>query len=228
MNICKLAPMPEKVNTRRYDGTRRRAAAAESRSAILQAARELFLAQGYASTTMAEIARHAAVSTDTVYTVVGTKAVLFRELIETALSGSDAVIAGADRDYVEQMRGTADLAAKLAIYSRAVSAIQQRLAPLFLVLREAASANPELGRLWNEISERRARNMRFLADDLASTGALRTDLSRDEVADIIWVMNSSEYFALFVMQRGWQPDRFAAVLCDSWTRLLQGSDDLTK
>ena len=186
----------------------------------MSAARELFLAQGYASTTMAMIARRAAVSPDTVYTSVGTKAVLFRELIETALSGSDAVIAGADRDYVKQMRGADDLAEKLAIYSRAVLMIQQRLAPLFLVLREAASANPELGQLWHEVSERRARNMRFLTDDLASTGALRTDLSRDEVADLIWVMNSSEYFALLVMERGWRPERFAAVLCDSWTRLL--------
>jgi AcrR family transcriptional regulator len=216
----KLAPMPKEVNTRRYDATRRRAAAAETRSAILSAARELFLSRGYTATTMTMIAQRSGVSSDTLYTVVGTKAVMFRELIETALSGRAEVIAGEDRDYVKQMQATPDIRQKLAMYAEAVAVIQQRLAPLFLVLREAASANPELAQLWREISERRARNMRLLTDDLASTGALRVDLSRDEIADIIWTMNSSEYFALLVLERGWTPARFTGWLRDSWQRLL--------
>jgi hypothetical protein len=98
--------------------------------------------------------------------------------------------------------------------------IQGRLAPLVVALRAAASANPELAQLWREISERRARNMRDLADDLATTGELRTDLGRDEIADVIWTMNSSEYYALFVLERGWTPERFERWLLDAWTRLL--------
>lgn len=113
-----------------------------------------------------------------------------------------------------------DVRSKLAIYAAAVSAIQGRLAPLFVALRAAASANPELAQLWREISERRARNMRELADDLAVTGELRPDLGRDEIADIIWSMNGSEYYALFVLERGWPPERFERWLLDAWTRLL--------
>jgi AcrR family transcriptional regulator len=212
--------MPEQVKKRRYDASRRQAAAALTRSSILSNARELFISRGYAATTMADIAAHAGVAADTLYAVVGTKPVLFRELIETALSGTDQVVAGQDRDYAQRMRASEDIHDKLAIYAHAVTLIQQRLAPLFLVLREAASANPELGQLWQEISRRRAHNMRALTDDLTTTGAVRTDLTRDEIADIIWTMNSSEYYAQLVLERGWTPRRFTEWLGDAWERLL--------
>ncbi len=220
MNTGKLTHVPDQVKKRSYDITRRQAAAAQTRSSILRTARELFIAHGYAATTMADIAKQAGLSPDTVYAVVGAKPVLFRELVETALSGTDEVIAGEERDYAQQMRVSEDVHDKIAVYALAVTLIQQRLAPLFLVLREAASANPELDRLWRDISRRRARNMRALTDDLAATGALRVDLTRDEIADVIWTMNSSEYYALLVLERGWTPQHFTAWLRDAWERLL--------
>lgn len=62
--------------------------------------------------------------------------------------------------------------------------------------------------------------MRLLAADLTSTNALRPELTLDEVADIIWTMNSSEYYAMVVHERGWSPERYEAWLYDAWTRLL--------
>jgi AcrR family transcriptional regulator len=213
--------VPDQVKPRRrYDGSRRRDAAAATKSTILLAARELFIADGYASTTMAAIASRAAVAPDTVYAAVGTKPVLFRLLIESALSGASEAVPGEDREYAKQMRAAGDVRTKLAIYAAAVTGIQQRLAPLFLALRAAAATHPELDRLWTEITERRARNMRALADDLASTGELRTDLTLDEVADIIWTTNSSEYYAQLVLERGWSHPRFERWLFDAWSRLL--------
>jgi hypothetical protein len=101
-----------------------------------------------------------------------------------------------------------------------VTQIQGRLAPLFLVLREAAAGHQEPGNLWREITQRRARNMRLLVADLASTNGLRPELPPEEVADIIWTMNSSEYYAMLVLERGWSPERFETWLYDAWTRLL--------
>ncbi len=205
---------------RRYDASGRRRAAAETRARIVDAARSRFLAGGYSGTTIAAIASHADVAPDTIYAVVGPKPALFREVIETALSGTDQPVAGRDRDYAVRMRAEPDVRAKLAIYAAAVAQIQRRLAPLFLVLREGAAAHKELGELWREITQRRARNMRQLAADLASTNGLRPDLPLDEVADIIWTMNSSEYYALLVIERGWSVERYEAWLYDAWQRLL--------
>jgi AcrR family transcriptional regulator len=212
--------MPKNVKPRRYDSTLRLAAAAQTRQRILDAASALFRTGGYASTTVAAIAERAQVAPDTVYATIGTKAALFRELIETALSGADRAVEGPERDYAVQMRAEPDATAKLAIYADAVTMLQGRLAPLFLVLREAASAHPELATLWQEITARRARNMRLLAADLTSTGAVRPDLTLDEVADIIWTMNSSEYYSMLVLDRGWTTARFTGWLRDAWCRLL--------
>jgi AcrR family transcriptional regulator len=212
--------MPDPVKPRRYDSSGRRAAAQATRSGILRSARDLFITRGYAATTVAAIAERAGVAADTVYASVGTKPALFEQLIESALSGRDEAVPGEQREYVQQMRAVTDVTAKLAIYAAAVTEIQQRLGPLFLALRAAADSAPELDRLWRRISERRARNMRALADDLAGTGQLRPDLTRDEIADIIWTMNSAEYYGMLVTSRGWTPQRFERWLLDAWTRLL--------
>lgn len=220
MNMGKLCLMPEHVKPRRYDSTRRRQAAAGTHGAILRSARELFTTNGYATTAVAAIADRAGVAQDTVYAAVGTKPAIFRLLIESALSGRDEVVPGAQREYVVQMQAAPDARAKLAIYAAAVTAIQGRLAPLFLALSAAATASPELAALWREICDRRALNMRALAADLAATGELRNDLTRDQIADVIWTMNSSEYYALLVLDRRWPPEQFERWLLDAWVRLL--------
>ena len=43
--------------------------------------------------------------------------------------------------------------------------------------------------------------MRLFARDLAATGELRPDLDVDEIADVVWSMNSAEYFTLLVRER---------------------------
>ncbi|MGF0316426.1 TetR/AcrR family transcriptional regulator [Nocardia fluminea] len=209
-----------KVDKRRYNAPRRAAQAADTRHAILAAARALFVERGYAATTVAEIATQAGVSVDTVYASIGRKPVLLRELVETALSGTDHAIPARQREYVRAIREANGAEDKIAIYAEALVAIQQRLAPIFLALREAATTDASCARVWAEISERRAVNMREFAADLRGTGQLRDDLSDDEVADIIWSMNATEYWVLLVGERQWTAERFRDWLADAWIRLL--------
>lgn len=205
---------------RSYDASRRQRAADQTRGGIVAAAQELFLANGYALTTMAAIAQAAGVALDTVYASVGPKPALFRRLVEMAISGADQPIAAAERDYVRQIQAAPRAQRKLELYAQAHRGIQERLAPLFAVLREAAPAHPELAALWQEISQRRARNMRLFAADLAATGSLRADLSLEEAADVIWATNSPEFYLLLVRERGWTPARVEGWLADTWRRLL--------
>ncbi len=210
---------------RRYDSRKRRAAAEETRRRILTAARQLFVARGYTATTMLTIAVEADVALDTVYAAVGPKPALFRLLIETAISGTDVPVSALERDYVRAMREETDPARKLELYALAIRRIQERLAPLFRVLQQAAPADAELQTLWREIAERRARNMRMLAEELLASGKVRHGLSIDDVADIIWSMNSSEFYALLVVDRGWAPERFESWLAGAWKQLLLRDGD---
>lgn len=216
--------MADPVKPRRYDATRRRAAAAETRRAILGAARALFAEQGYAGTTMSAVAEHAGVALDTVYATIGRKPQLFRLLIETALSGTDQPVEAEQRDYVRAVRAATTAARKIEIYVAALRLIQERMAPLFATLQAAAGASPELEALWREIAERRAQNMRRFVADLAATGELRADVTIEHAADIVWATNAAEFYVLLVRQRGWTPERFEAWLADAWKRLLLRSD----
>jgi hypothetical protein len=125
-----------------------------------------------------------------------------------------------ERDYVKAMKEEPDPARKLALYARAVCDIQGRMAPLFLALRDASTTEPEAHQVWQEISERRATNMRRLVRDLRDSGGLRSGLSVDQAADVLWAMNSSEMYVLLTGERGWSPRRYENWLTEAWCRLL--------
>jgi AcrR family transcriptional regulator len=212
--------MTEVVKRRHYDTTARETQSAATRQRIVDAARDLMLERGYRATTIAAIATKAEVNADSVYELIGRKPMVLRELIEQAISGTDHEVAAEDRGYVRTIRAEPDPVKKLAIYARAVRKTQQRMAPLFLALRDASSTEPEALEVWQAISDRRAANMRTLVREIRDSGGLRTGLSIDQAADIVWAMNSSEFFVLLTVERGWSPVRFERCLADSWCRLL--------
>jgi AcrR family transcriptional regulator len=205
---------------RKYDSTSRSEAAKTTRELIVNSARAIFLEKGYAAATMPAVAMAAGTALDTVYATVGKKPALFRLLIEMAISGSDRALPAEERDYVRAIRAETDAARKLRLYAAALGRIQPRLAPLIRVLQGAASLDSELEALWQTISQRRADNMRLLAKDLAATGRLRSGLSESKVADIIWSMNSPEFYLLLVEQRGWSLEEYERWLGDAWIQLL--------
>lgn len=215
-----MESVAKQVKTRRYDNAARLAKSGRTRQAILDAARTQMLKRGYRGTTIADIARLADVHVDTVYALVGRKAVLLRELIEQAISGSQRAIPAEERDYVSAIRSEPDPQRKLAIYAHAMRAIHARLAPLLLALRDASTTEPEARAVWKEISARRARNMRELAKDLESVGGIRTGMSIAEAGDIIWVTNSAEVYVLLTDERGWSARRYERWLTDTWARLV--------
>jgi AcrR family transcriptional regulator len=217
-------PTTSPTTTRSYNATNRRAAAEETRHSVIEAARECFLKLGYRRTTMAVIAGRAGVAIDTIYATCGKKPEILRELIERAISGQDAAIPALQRAYVQEIQAIPDAGGKLRRYARAIREIQPRLAPLMHVLHDAGSATPELESLWQEIADRRAANMRILAAELVATGQIRQELSIDEVADTIWVMNGPEFYTMLVDERGWSFDRFESWLADTWIRLLLDPD----
>jgi AcrR family transcriptional regulator len=212
--------MDAKVKRRSYDATSRQSRSAETRQRILDSARSLILAKGYRAATIGAVAAGAGVNVDTVYELVGRKPVLLRELIEQAISGTDHPVTAEEREYVKAITAEPDPAKKIAIYARAVRRIQERMAPLFLALRDASSTEPEAHEVWKQIGERRAANMRRFVRDIRGAGGLRANLSVDAAADMVWALNSSELFVLLTAERGWSPRRYERWLADTWCRLL--------
>lgn len=217
---CRLKPMPE---TRRYHSPVRAERAEQTRAAIIDAARGLLISEGFAGTTVHRIAALAGVNVDTIYRSIGRKGDVVRAVVESAISGLPQTVPAAQRDYVKQIAAAATAGEKIDLYAAAITRIQPRVAPVFAALRDASRGDTASRELWQEIAERRARNMRDFAADLRATEELRDDLDDETIADIIWSMNSPEYWILLIEGRGWSPDQFQAYIADAWRRMLLDS-----
>lgn len=211
--------MQEPVKTRRYTSEVREEQAARTRRQVLGAARDLFAAQGFPGTTVAEIARRAEVSLDTVYASVGRKPDLLLAVIDMALGGSDEPVPAEQRGYVKAIRSARTAEQKIQAYADGLREVMPATAPLLSALREGALSDAGCARASKDLEDRRAANMRLFAADLRATGRLRQDLTDDEVADIVWSTNSVEYYSL-LRSRGWSAERYAGHLRDLWTRVL--------
>ncbi|MCB0984235.1 MAG: TetR/AcrR family transcriptional regulator [Ilumatobacter sp.] len=205
---------------RDYDASNRQADSAATRARIIDTARGLFTRQGYRATTIHQIAAGADVHVDTVYRLVGRKAVVLRELIEQAISGTDRAVPAEERDYVVALKAEADPGRKIAIYASAMSRIQPRMAPLLAALDDASRTEAEAAEVWQSVADRRAANMRRFVEELRQAGGLRPGLTVAEAADTVWATNSPELYLMLVRHRGWTPEQYEAWLADLWAAYL--------
>ncbi|MGD0377655.1 MAG: helix-turn-helix domain-containing protein [Streptosporangiaceae bacterium] len=132
---------------RRYVSEVRDEQARRTRRAIVTAARDLFLAQGYAATTIDAIAEAAHVSRRTVFNAVGGKVVLLKLALEWAIVADDEPVALADRPAIRAIQAERDPRRALALWVNMVVDIAARVAPIGAVLYAAADGDPEAAEL---------------------------------------------------------------------------------
>ncbi|WP_185996344.1 TetR/AcrR family transcriptional regulator [Nocardioides campestrisoli] len=209
--------MSSEVKARRYDASRRRVAAQETRRRVLAAARDLFTTQGYDATSVAAIAEASEVSVDTVYASVGRKPRILLAVHDMELADADEPVGSEERDYVKEIRVAGMAAAKIELYAAALAARLPRTVPLMGALRAAGARDQACRAAYEELSQRRAANMRLFAEDLVATGELRADVTVDEIATLVWSMNSPDYFTLLA-EAGRTPREYADLLVRVWSR----------
>lgn len=195
---------------RRYDSTRRRQQAQHNRNAVLAAARQRFLAQGYAATTIAEIARDAAVSVETVYKAFATKAGVLKALFDVSVAGDDEPIPMVQREVIQNVGDEPDAARKLEMYAEHLAAMMPGSAPVQLLARDGAASSPDAGEVWKQIRQETLAGMTMFASNLAKTGQLR--VSAREARDVLWTYHAPELYELLALERGWSATRYGKFL----------------
>jgi AcrR family transcriptional regulator len=207
--------MTERVKTRRYDSTRRRAQAASTRREILDAAQRLFEARGYAATTIAAVAAEAKVAEKTVYVAFETKSGLLRALWNLRLRGDETDIPVGERPWYREVLDEPDAARQLRLTAYNSRLVKLRVAGLMEVIRTAAPADPDIAALWSRIQTDFHANQRAIVASLAEKNALRPDVSVDRGADILWTLNHPDVWHLLVRERGWSPEEYEQWLGDA-------------
>jgi AcrR family transcriptional regulator len=215
--------MSRRVNPkspRRYDSTRRRQQALENRRAVLAAARRHFLADGYAATTLAAIAATAGVSVQTVTKAFANKAGVLKALFDTSVAGDDESVPMAERDLVRDITAEPDPVRKIAMYTEHLAATMPSVAPVQLLARDAAAADPGAAQVWAQTRRETLTAMTMFAEDLARTGRLRPSV--DEARDVLWTYHAPELFELLVLERRWDAERYGVFLRDAFVAALIG------
>jgi AcrR family transcriptional regulator len=212
--------MVSRVKTsRRYDSSRRRSQAQKSRDTILEVARRLFLADGYAATTIAAIAAAAEVSVETVYKAFGNKAGLVRAIADAALAGPAAVAPTMQRSD-EMAAREANPYTIIREWAAFASEVTPRLAPVVLLIRSATGSSPEMADLLAGLDADRLDRMTHQARFLHDRDYLRPDITEAEARDVMWAYTDPALYELLVLRQNWPIDRFRAFLATALTAAL--------
>jgi AcrR family transcriptional regulator len=209
------SPDPTSQPPKRYTSQVRDEQARRTRRAIVTAAHDLFLAQGYAATTIDGIAQAAHVSRRTVFNSVGGKVALLKLALDWAIVGDDEPIALADRPAIKAILAESDPRKALMLWVRTVSEVAARTSPLGEVLTAAADIDPAAAQLLAEASRNRMFGATLFIRYLASLDGLAAGITEQRAAELCWALTDGRLYRLLVAQRGWSTADFNRWLSDS-------------
>ena len=187
---------------------RRAEKAQETRRRIIEAARELFVADGYGATNLQDVADRAGVAVQTIYFTFGNKRALLKELVDVTIAGDSEPVATMDRPWFTDAVAAATAEEMLAAYVHGSSAVLARVSPIMRVLEAAVANDPEVAALWPQDEDLRYVVQRAAADALVTKPGARKGLTADEAADLLYGILSPELYLLFTRDRAWPHTRW--------------------
>jgi len=187
------------VSRASYNSPRRQQAAAATREAIIEAALELFACQGYARTTVAQIAEAARVAANTVYTSVGGKPQLLAAITESGTGDPDVA------ETLTAVARTSDPAEVIRLTAAGTRQVNERRAKAVAVLLDSAQADPAGAEMLQVTVRSYRETLGTLAGRLEDLGAVRSpDLNR--AADIFWYLFGWTSWRTLITDLGWSWD----------------------
>jgi AcrR family transcriptional regulator len=188
------------VNRASYHSPRRQQAATATRDAILGAAQDLFATQGYARTTVAQIAAAAQVAANTVYTSVGGKPQLLAAIMQDGTS--DPAITGT----LTAAAQTTDPAEVIRLTAAGSRQVNERHAKGITVLLDSAQADPAAAEMLQASIGRYRGSLDTLARRLEDLGALQPS-DRDQASGVFWYLFGWTSWRILTIDLGWTWDQ---------------------
>lgn len=194
---------------RPYDAQRRRQRAEEERQAtrsrVVEAARKLFLANGYVATTMADIAKEAGVALQSVYSAGQSKADLLHLVTDVVVAGDDQEVMLLERPTYAAIAGESDPKRQVEMIAALIAATMERLGPVWVAYREAAVVDAKAAA--NLVAAHRRRHETF-AGMIAMLPEQRLRRPPQEATDSAWAIGSIDVFLLLRSVQGWDAPQY--------------------
>ncbi len=193
--------------TRGYRSELRQRQAADTRQRVIEAAAEVFGANGYHGATFAQIAKRAGVSIETVQKH-GPKAALLWAAVEVRSFGVEGRLDIRDTEPGRAMLAAGDPAGFAAVVGETILAINEPVAGVWTAALGAAQGDRDATDLLGEqiatIRTQVERLLRIIGD----RGWLRTDVPFDDLVEAACVITSAEAYVRFVLIDGRSRDAY--------------------
>jgi AcrR family transcriptional regulator len=175
---------------------------------------------------MPAIATEAGVVVETIYRAFGSKAGLFKAVVDAAVAGGSARadMSVEERPAIRAVIEEPDPHRQVELYVATQPGIHRRSGPLLRALLGAAAVDPELRALWDEIESGRLAGQGRFAGMLAERGVLRPGVSVEQARDLVWTLCSLAVHDLLAVSRGWTSERYQEWLAAALTRELLPDD----
>jgi AcrR family transcriptional regulator len=188
---------------------------------VIEAARQLFIAQGYGATTVEQIAQRAGVSKPTVFSAVGNKQSVLRAVRDIAIAGDDEPVPVAKRPATDRIRAEPDRRRAVELLAQHLTDVASRYAEINEVLHAAADTGEEdLRELWETEEDQRLTGARSWVEVLTGKGRLRPGLNNGTAVDVMWLLMSPDNYYRLVHRRRWTKQRYQRWLAASITQQL--------
>jgi AcrR family transcriptional regulator len=192
---------------RGYRSELREQQAKETRRRIRAAARELFGKRGFASTTVADIARAAGVSAATVYVAYESKAGIVTAMLEELEEGVEI------GPRLGAMFAEADPRRQLRLFAEAHCGLFESGGDVLRAMVRAVES-AEVAALAERGDGHRREVIAELTRRWGRAGVLRRGLTASDAAERMWLLTTVEGFLAAVDRLGWTAERYRRWLGD--------------
>ncbi|GIF08977.1 TetR/AcrR family transcriptional regulator [Actinoplanes siamensis] len=185
-----------------------------TRRAILDAARDLFVRNGYFETRVEEIAATARVAPATVYAVGGGKHGLLRTLIEAGTTAEDVTRIVARIEAIDEPRQL------ICFIVHATRTTFDQWSGLMRQVVAAAAREPSVRESLAIAHDSMRGGFQLVARRLATMGALRPGVDESRATDLLWLHLCNAAYFIRTDDLGWSLDESEAWLVDALTTAL--------
>jgi TetR/AcrR family transcriptional regulator, regulator of autoinduction and epiphytic fitness len=205
---------------RRYNSSRRKEQALQTRRQIVEAARQLFLRRGYTGATIDAIAQEAGVAVETVYATFGSKRAILSRLIDVSLVGDEKPMPLLQREGPQAVMNETDQHRQVRLFVEDIYEIMSRMTPIFEIMRAAAKTDPEIAGMYENILNHRVQGLMAFIRALMKNRPLRDGITAEEASETVWTLTSADVITLLITNRGWSAEQYKRWLTDVLTRVL--------
>ncbi|HST50257.1 TetR/AcrR family transcriptional regulator [Jatrophihabitans sp.] len=201
----------------------RAARVAETEERILAAARELFIRDGYAATTLVAVADAARVGHRTLYVRFGTKAELLKRVVDVAIAGDTEDIDVPHRDWFQAALTAPTVGERIVLMAAGNAALLSRAGDILAVAFQAEHVEPLLAEAARAGRAATRDLLRQFFTALHDDGLLPETVDLDWLCDTAGVLAHAQTYLLARETLGWTGEQYREWLQVSWRRLIAGA-----